>query len=288
MWSFFQTLGVIGADGRPGKNFGRPDQVYLQYRKRRQDTRPDAEILTEARRKMQQVRERGVELTEGHGEHIWDLEPDAEKKLRTLYADARQCIWAELPPSFDPHFGEAVPMRTLSKDRKDYVLHPPTGEQLSPPAQATLAQLATSYKGAYDVQIVISDGLNALSLTDDGHLEPYLQTLRTKLTESGLRLAPRTIVVRNGRVRTGYRIGEGLFGKLSDRRSRRVIVHVIGERPGSGHHAYSVYFTAVPVQTWGETGKVDHNLTRVISGIADTALHPTRAADETVRILSQL
>ena len=50
MWAFFQELGVIDADGRPTEHFGQPSWVYLQYRRRRRDTRPDAEILAEARR----------------------------------------------------------------------------------------------------------------------------------------------------------------------------------------------------------------------------------------------
>jgi ethanolamine ammonia-lyase large subunit len=63
---------------------------------------------------------------------------------------------------------------------------------------------------------------------------------------------------------------------------------VIGERPGSGHHAYSVYITAPAVETWAQAGTVDHNITRVISGVADTALLPTTAAAETLNILRQM
>ena len=64
-------------------------------------------------------------------------------------------------------------------------------------------------------------------------------------------------------------------------------MHVIGERPGSGHHAYSVYITAAPVSVWADAGRADHNITRVVSGIADTALLPETAAVETVRILRE-
>jgi ethanolamine ammonia-lyase large subunit len=235
---------------------------------------------------MNEVRARGVELTEGHGKNIWDLQPAIATKLRTLYDDARKCLWAELASAIPDVFGPAVALRTTSQDREDYILHPPTGEKLSQPSTALLAEKAGSYRGAYDVQIVISDGLNALSLTDEGHIEPYLRTLRERAAEAGLKVAPQAMVVRNGRVRAGYRIGEALFGKLPGRDSRRAIVHIIGERPGSGHHAYSVYLTSIPVRVWGETGRVDHNLTRVISGIADTSLSPSRAAVETVQLIS--
>ena len=138
------------------------------------------------------------------------------------------------------------------------------------------------------MQIVISDGLNALALTDDGHLAPYLDRLRRDLDAAGFELAPEPIVVTGGRVRAGYRIGEILYGARSDAAARPAIVHVIGERPGSGHHAYSVYITAAPVSVWADAGRADHNITRVVSGIADTALQPERAAAETVKILSGL
>ena len=36
---------------------------------------------------------------------------------------------------------------------------------------------------------------------------------------------------------------------------------------------------------WAEPGKVDHDITRVVSGVADTALDPEHAAALTVRML---
>jgi len=89
-------------------------------------------------------------------------------------------------------------------------------------------------------------------------------------------------------VRAGYHIGEVLYGSLPQKDSRRAILHIIGERPGSGHHAFSVYITAPTVDTWAQEGVVDHNITRVVSGIADTALAPSTAAVDTVNILKQL
>ncbi|MDE0940615.1 MAG: ethanolamine ammonia-lyase light chain EutC, partial [Pirellulales bacterium] len=78
------------------------------------------------------------------------------------------------------------------------------------------------------------------------------------------------------------RTGEILFENLS---ARRAILHVIGERPGTGHHTFSTYITAPPGEVWGTPGKVDHNITRVVSGIATSALNPQSGADEVMRIL---
>jgi ethanolamine ammonia-lyase large subunit len=300
MWAFFQELGVIDRDGRPTERFGQPAWVFLQYRRRRGDARPEREILDEAARTMAAIRERGVDLAEGHGRNPWDLEPELDRRVRTLYDDSKSCIWAELPPGFAASLPAAVPLRTQSRDRTDYVLHPPTGERLAREAVETLERLRASRArdaaaARYDVQVVISDGLNALALTDDGHLEPYLDGLRRELVAAGFSPAPEPIVVTAGRVRAGYRIGEILYGTdparpgaPPSRDARPAVLHVIGERPGSGHHAYSVYITAAPVATWAQTGRVDHNITRVVSGIADTSLAPRRAATETVRLLREL
>ena len=75
----------------------------------------------------------------------------------------------------------------------------------------------------------------------------------------------------SGRVRAGYRIGERLFAGLP---GRRAILHVIGERPGTGHDTFSVYMTCPHGERWGRAGTVDHDVTRVVAGIARTALAP--------------
>ena len=54
------------------------------------------------------------------------------------------------------------------------------------------------------------------------------------------------------------------------------------------HHNYSVYISVAAAADWNVEGKIDHDITRVISGISDTALHPKDAAQETIRILSDL
>jgi ethanolamine ammonia-lyase large subunit len=139
--------------------------------------------------------------------------------------------------------------------------------------------------GMYNVQIVVSDGLNALAIMDPGHLAPFLDELRVGLVREGYRPAPEHIVQTSGRVRAGYRIGEVLFAHLP---GNRAILHVIGERPGTGHHTFSIYITAPDGSVWGECGKVDHNITKVVSGVATTALLPIKGAHETVRVLQTI
>lgn len=285
MWEFFKQIGIIGADNRPTEHFGDPLRVYLQYRRKKGDNRSDAEILQEGRSRLDTIHGHGVFMARGHGRNPWDLEPALDATIRRIDADARKCIWAELDPAFVAAIPETLRISTTSANRNDYILHPQTGEKPSDDSDIKLRILRRQYAGKYDVQIVISDGLDALSIMDDGHLMPYIGKLREHLERDGFKPAPVNIVVTSGRVRAGYRIGENLFAGLP---GRRAILHIIGERPGTGHHTFSIYMTAPDGSTWGQEGKTDHNITKVVSGVASTALLPVDAAVETARILKEM
>ncbi|WP_414639302.1 ethanolamine ammonia-lyase subunit EutB [Archangium sp.] len=287
MWAFFQELGVIDAEGRPTEHFGDPAWVYLRYRRHKGDMRPDADVLAEAARQMAEVRARGVPLAVGHGEHPWDLEPTLDRELRQLYDDAKAGLWSDLTPDFIAAIPAAVRLRTRAATRRDYILHPPSGEQLEPSSERMLEALRARHAGRYDVQLVISDGLDARALMDEGHLRPFLTALRTRLEAAGRRVAPEHLVLSLGRVRAGYRAGELLFGDAAAD-GPRAVIHVIGERPGSGHHSFSAYVTAPQARVWARPGAVDHNITRVVAGISDTSLRPEAAATEVARILGEL
>jgi ethanolamine ammonia-lyase large subunit len=161
-------------------------------------------------------------------------------------------------------------------------LHPTTGEQLGERAVATLGQLRQKQAGQFNVQIVISDGLNALAIMQDDQLLPFLNRLRSGLEDEGLRIAPDNLVITFGRVRAGYHVGEILFAGLA---GPHAILHIIGERPGTGHRTYSIYITAPDGNLWASKGSVDHNITKVVSGVATTALEPTKAAEQVLRLL---
>ncbi len=288
MWAFFQRLGVIDQQGKPTAHFGQPLWVWLQYRRAKGDTRPVEQIEAEGRQKMQQVRERGVPLAEGYGQNTWDLAPKLDRELRELYVDAKQCIRVELTPEFVCSLPDPILLRSTSSDRTEYLLHPQTGEVLDERSQTVVRSLRAKHGGAFQIQIIVSDGLNANAIMDDGHLTPYLTALREQFNRKGYTVAPELLVVHGGRVRAGYRIGELLFEKASDATIRRGIIHLIGERPGSMHHTFSAYITAVPTSTWSIPGRTDHNLTRVVSGIANTALQPPAAAEASLKIIEEL
>lgn len=185
-----------------------------------------------------------------------------------------------MPRSLSGHTGSA--------DRKDYIWHPPTGEKQDEGTIAQLWSLRTQHAGKYNVLIVVSDGLCANAVTEPNHLSPYLSALRAGLTQAGYQVAPEHVVLRMRRVRAGYHVGEIMYGGLGDLSTKRAIIHVIGERPASGHHTFSAYISSPAASVWSVAGKVDHNITRVVSGIADTAYLPASAAAETLRILGML
>jgi ethanolamine ammonia-lyase large subunit len=180
-----------------------------------------------------------------------------------------------------------VAVSTLSKDRDNYISHPETGEKPSSASIATLEKLRDSWginlpKG----QIVISDGLNANAIMDEGHLAPYLDEIRKLLVEAGVPMSDKNIVVTSGRVRAGYRIGELLFEK-ADPNTFQGILHIIGERPGTMHHSYSVYITVTKGRVWADK-RIDHDITKLVCNISDTSLPPREAAHETLTIIREL
>lgn len=292
MWQFFQQLGVIEADGQPTDHFGDPIWVYLQLRRRKGDSRSDNAIIQEGRNQIAEVRSRGLFIAQGHGEQTWELQSELQSDVSRIYDDAKLSIWAELDQEFIDAVPGGLPIETLSASREDYILHPASGEKPRDSSMRTLRALRQQQAGRFDVQIVISDGLNALAIMEEGHLLPFLKRLRSGLGDRGFAVSGKNLIVTSGRVRAGYRIGEILFGNadvgeapLDDLTRSRVILHLIGERPGTGHHTFSTYITSVPGSTWGKPGTVDHNVTKVVSGIAATALDPVAGAEEVIRLL---
>ncbi len=285
MWRFFQELGVLDEQGRPTVHFGDPLWVYQQYCRRRGDSRSDDEIHAEGKAQLESVRSRGVFISQGHGVQPWQQETRLRSQVQGIYRQAKQSIWAELGNEFIETLPNHTQLSTRSKDRQDYILHPESGERLSDASLQALRTLRDVQAAEFDVQIVISDGLNALAISTPGHMDTFLRHLRRGLENSGFKPAPTNLVVTSGRVRAGYQIGEQLFSELD---GPHAILHVIGERPGTGHHTFSIYITAPTGEEWATTGKVDHNITKVVSGVATTALPPIVGADETVRILRTL
>ena len=287
MWDFYKRIQIIDANGNFTSHVGDVLWVYYQYCLAKGDKRSRQEIEAEGNNKIQEIQARGVPLAMGHGDRVWDLNPKLKKEVEELYADAKICIWSEFTPGFMASIPHAVQVKTVSRDRSDYIAHPDTGEQLNIESISALENLRDNWgKHIPDVQIVISDGLDANAIMDPGHLMPYIAALHKYLSDAGLVISDKNIVVICGRVRAGYQIGNILFTK-ADSESTKAILHVIGERPGTIHRNYSVYMAAPKARVWTNK-KVDHDIARIISGISDTSLEPEKAAAMTVAILKEM
>src|SRR5262245_60742481 len=164
MWKFFQDLQVIDERGRPAIQFGNPLWVYLQFRRKKGDGRDSDEILREGQQQIDAVRQRGVFIAQGYGHHPWELKPELRREIYHIYEDSKASLWTELDPEFIRQIPKSARLATRSSNRNDYILHPSTGEKLSDDSQRVLSDLRQRQAGAYDVQIVVSDGLNALSI----------------------------------------------------------------------------------------------------------------------------
>jgi len=289
MWDFFKKIEVIDAEGKPTVHFGDPIWVYYQYRKAKKDKRSYQEIVQEGKQCIVRIENRGVPIAQGYGENIWDLEPSLDARIHHLYDDAKVSLWTEINTTFIDSIPASVPIISKSKDRIDYVYHPESGELLNPDSVEKVKSIKTSWNGTVpDIQIVISDGLNARALMDKGHLTPYLTGLVKLLKTQKYSLSDKNIVITNGRVRAGYACGEVLFGLSSSPSTSHGIIHIIGERPGSGHHNFSAYLSVANSSRWNTEGYVDHNISKVVSGISDTALKPDQAVRNTVKIIDEL
>jgi len=288
MWDFFKTLDIIDEDGNPTEHFGDPVWVYYKYRQQKNDKRPQHDIYKEGKEAIARIESRGVPIAQGYGENYWELNPGLEESVQHLYEDAKVSLWTTLDDAFIKSIPAPVLIATQSIDRKDYVYHPSSGEALPVQAIDKIKGIRNSWNGnAPDIQIIISDGLNARALMDDGHVLPFLVELTNLLSEQDYTIHGQHIVIENGRVRAGYACGELLFGQSDSSRSHGII-HIIGERPGSGHHNFSAYLTAAPSSVWHVKGTVDHNISKVTSGISDTALTPRLAAIDTSKLMHEM
>lgn len=285
MWTFFQELGVVDGQGQPTEHFGDPAWVYAQYCRRKGDQRPEDILRQEAKNQIAQVRQRGLFIAEGYAAKVSELPIPLDKEIHEIYDDAKQCIWAELPAGFESSFDVALPIGTQSKDRNDYILHPVSGEELSHASVQRVKELRAKHGQRFDTVLVLSDGLNALANTTENQAVELISHLRRELEILGRTVYHELLVIRSGRVRAGYRIGENLFG---NREGQYQVLHIVGERPGSGHRTLSIYITSAPGNVWAVPSKVDHNITKVVSGIAKTALHPIHGAEAAARILRSL
>jgi ethanolamine ammonia-lyase large subunit len=270
-------LGVMDAQGRPRGDAESTASLYAAYMRGGGDKRSAGTLREEAARKLKALSERGYDLGHGHGPG-YEPPPGVEARLEALYGHARRALYAALDEGVVREVSPRHLRVRAARDREQYLSDPPSGERLGAEDAARVAALYPSRRPR--VQLVLSDGLNADALNEN--LRAVLPGLRRGLSESGLHVGERDVVVTNGRVRAGYHVGE-LLGVDA-------VVHLIGERPGTGLNTLSAYLT------YGrdEAGRprwspgLDHACTTAVCGIHPKGKRPDAAVEEIVGCVSRM
>ncbi|HUE84850.1 MAG TPA: ethanolamine ammonia-lyase subunit EutB [Vicinamibacterales bacterium] len=266
------VLGVPGDDGEPRARSHAVPGLYAAYAKAGGDGRTVDALEDEGRRRLHALRERGFDLGVSHAS-------EADARLDAIYSHARDALYALLNGSvIRDATARHVRVRTAAVDRDDYLAHPTSGEYL--PHEAANAIRLLYPARPPEVQVVISDGLNANAINEN--LRAYLPRLRRMLAEAGHHVGDADVVVTNGRVRVGYEIG-GLVGAA-------MVIHLIGERPGTGLNTLSAYLTYGRDEggrpRWSRS--LDHAATTAICGVHPRAKPPHIAVAETARTVAQI
>jgi ethanolamine ammonia-lyase small subunit len=274
-----EALGVVEREGQDVLPDGRSTAtIYAAYAKAGGDDRSAAALVHEGQRKVNDLRERGYDL--GYGcNRDYSAPLDVERRLEAIYDHARHALYATLD---DGVIRDACPralrVGTEAVDREDYLTHPRHGEHLRDDDARLVAQLYPLRRP--NVQIVVSDGLNASALNE--HLCALIPPLRHLLGQAGIHLGDVDVIVKNGRVRAGYHAG-ALIDVMA-------IVHFIGERPGTGLNTVSAYLTygrdTAGNSRWSPL--LDHSWTTAVCGIHHRGTPPAVAVREIARIVSRM
>ncbi len=266
------ALGVLGHDGEPKPGTDTVAHLYATYARKGGDRRTAASLEEAGRRRLYELRERGFDLG------VADAS-EADARVEAIYTHARRALYATVDDGIIRDASpRSVRVRTTATNRDDYLAHPPAGERLRDDDARAVATLYRAREP--QVQLVVSDGLNANAINEQ--LRALLPPLRRLLSDSGCHVGETDVVVQNGRVRAGYEIG-GLVGAA-------IIVHVVGERPGTGLNMVSAYLTYGRDESgqsrWSRD--LDHSVTSAICGIHPKGKPPQAAAEEIARTVGRI
>ena len=262
-------LGVMDGSGRVRANAESTKALYASYMKAGGDRRPPEALREEGAKKLGALSARGYDLGRGHGPD-YEAPSEVVARLEAIYGHARGALYAALDDGVIRDVSPRHLRVRAARDREQYLSDPPAGERLRAEDAGRVAALYAPRPP--QVQFVLSDGLNADALNEN--LRAVLPGLRRGLAKSGLHVGEVDVVVTNGRVRAGYHVGELLGAEL--------IVHLIGERPGTGLNTLSAYITygrdEAGQMRWSPG--LDHACTTAVCGIHPRGKRPDLAADE--------
>jgi ethanolamine ammonia-lyase large subunit len=249
------------------------DALYAAYHKAGGDTRSLDTLRDEGAKKIGALAERGFDLGYGCDENYSRITEIYSNARRALYSTLDEAVISDSLPSY-------IRVHTRSSDRDDYLAHPATGELIDDKDMARIQALYRTRRP--QVQVVVSDGLNANAINEN--LRSVLPGVRRELLAAGHHISEIDIVIENGRVRAGYHVGSLLEAE--------VIIHLIGERPGTGINTLSVYLTYgldhKGQSRWGSAADFDHSWTTAVCGIHRRGKPPETAVVEITRLVERM
>jgi ethanolamine ammonia-lyase small subunit len=195
-------------------------------------------------------------------------------ELRSAHASAVDAVWTEFdlqkdfPPGFVAQWG-LFQVSSKAQSKSQFLLRPDLGRVLSDTAKSLIVQ---SCPGASDIQIVIGDGLSSAAVAAQVPL--LFPLLQHQVRARGWSVG-QSFAVRYSRV--------GIMNDIGDLLSPRVMVLLIGERPGLATAAsLSAYMAYSPRS--GNTD-ADRNL---VSNIQARGVSAETAADRITHIAAQM
>jgi ethanolamine ammonia-lyase small subunit len=195
-------------------------------------------------------------------------------ELRAAHASAVDAVWTEfdlqkdLPPQFVAQWG-LFHVGSRAESKSQFLLRPDLGRALSNTAKNLIVQRCPK---APDIQIVIGDGLSTAAVSTQVPL--LFPLLQQKMQGLGWSIG-QSFVVRYSRV--------GIINDIGDLLSPRVIVLLIGERPGlATAESLSAYMAYAPRS--GQTD-ADRNL---VSNIHSRGVSAENAADRITNLATQM
>jgi ethanolamine ammonia-lyase small subunit len=188
--------------------------------------------------------------------------------LRADHAAARDAVRASLDLSSGP-LAALLPLTSQARSRDEYLRRPDLGRRL---AAASRRRLADEGDHRSDVQLVVGDGLSAAAV--DSQAPALLPALTEACRDRGWRPG-RPLVVRHCRV--------GIMNDIGEILDPRVVVLLIGERPGLGTAvALSAYLSYRP-----RPGDTDARR-NLVAGIHPGGLSTGEAHDRIVALVATI
>ena len=197
-----------------------------------------------------------------------------ELELRSAHASAVDAVWSEfdLQRDFPSEFvaqWKLFQVASKAESKSQFLLRPDLGRTLSEPARNLLAQKCPK---SPDVQIVIGDGLSGAAVA--AQVPALFPLLDEKFCSRGWSVG-QSFVVRYCRV--------GIMNHIGDLLAPRVIVLLIGERPGlATTESLSAYMAYGPKSGQSDA---DRNL---ISNIHARGVSIADAAERIINLVAQM